>query len=1405
MLPRWPGELARHPLAAWVWLADRAPSDTPTLFAFEATAGYLQGQVPRVRPAPTMGLSSPPDDASPVTHTLCCVSYNVLTLLDKGKCEARADAGAGMRVTGKRHLLTTQFVEEDVLFVGLQETRLQETATLPDSRFMCLHSAATPAGHLGCALWISKVTPYAKADGVSLYFALQHCTVVAFSPRHILVSIEAPKFSCNLLVAHAPSDPKDSSSVVKDFWYQRQLEIDRLQANTPLIVLTDANSRLGSLVSPAVGCHDAETETVAGSLFHDFLLHNQLCLPATFADHHSGASWTWHSVFDTRHRLDYVGIPQTWLAFQPKTDVWYTFESLQQKYDHVPTRLRCQFQSANTAGTALAFARKACRPNDLDPGVDKTAFRRELDAQPLPDWSLDVDSHYAKFVDSWVSAGHTVATPACSSARQFFLTEHTLDLVDARKQLRRYLQKENQELNRRWLTVGFVGFVLSSRGHALDEGTLEQVGRWFRDMDVSISRAWAALRHTCGLLRAAVKADRNAYLDSLVKEVGLADIQHPKQLYQKVRKAFPKAASSRRNKFVALPAVELADGTLAPNNEAKAKRWCEYFAGQESGEQVSADAYSSAVGIIDQKRHDGGTVHFDPQLLPSLAAIEHDVLSLKRAKAAGQDGITAELLRMQPMLAARHLVSLQTKAILSLQEPIEWKGGSLFTLAKKASTIFKCERHRSILLSSITGKVYHRGFRAKIMPSLLEYASDLHGGVKSGIGVDTISLSVKCFQSYTMHHGQLPALVFYDVRAAYYQVLRETLTGAPLNDKVICALFHRLGVPAHAFIELREQLARLASLADCGCSEHAIALASEMLTGTWFRLDHFPQLVSTAAGVRPGDPLADVFFAVSFSAYVRAVQETLVHKGLQTALPAGKGEPPWQAEAAPSILGPASWADDFAAMHAATTPERLVHTVKAVTGVYLTHATANGIQLAFGADKTAAVFSPKVAFQEGLGFRFGEAETCLPIQDKITGCWHDLPVVQAYKHLGSVVTSAGTVIPEINFRFSQAAWSLKPLKHMLFANPSIGVATRRMLLQSLIVSKFAFSAAAIVMSTSSHWRLWAKLYTRLWGALQPKNAQGHRAHSYMVLHTAQAATPPLALAKARAGLLLRLLERGPATLRQLVFLQWQAAPEGSWLGQFIGDIRHVGLYMPAARTLLAEKCPISSLVAAIQDERTWWKRQINAAVKQCLLDLKAWQQDYVRRQSVPGTPPAALPVPVRLPFQCPFCDSSFALRKHLGTHIARRHGLPCPARLYAHHRTCVACLRYFHTIPRVQRHLKGSRKCLLRASRLLAPLCLQEVREVEQADAERQRKVKAGQWELYSAAPPPIQALGPAQPSREELRAWLQEDAPLTLLHDPVVDSAFLCWVTGEICLTTVEPPRTGTVSFWHKRIITSM
>ena len=269
------------------------------------------------------------------------------------------------------------------------------------------------------------------------------------------------------------------------------------------------------------------------------------------------------------------------------------------------------------------------------------------------------------------------------------------------------------------------------------------------------------------------------------------DTLHPKQLFQRVRKAFPKAASSRRSAFVALPAVELDTGDLAATGEQRAQRWREHFAAQESGAAVTAAEYLNGVLCVDRRRVSRAPC-FDPTVLPDLAGLEEDILRLRRGKAAGPDGITGELLRVQPALAARHFLSLHLKSTLALREPVEYKGGALMTLAKKAAAVFRCDRHRSILLSSVPGKLFHRGIRSHLAPALRKVCPDLHGGVRSHVGVDTISLAVKCFQSCTRHQGELPALVFYDVRAAYYQVLRETLTGDDLDDSVIRSLFHRL-------------------------------------------------------------------------------------------------------------------------------------------------------------------------------------------------------------------------------------------------------------------------------------------------------------------------------------------------------------------------------------------------------------------------------------------------------------------------------------------------------------------------------------------------------------------------------------------------------------------------------------
>ena len=156
VLPDWPAKLSQHPLVRWAWLCAAPVSDLPTLFAFEPTARYMQQRPPVCRPSPAAGLVPATPTTSVVRVEITSMTYNVLTLLDGQPCQTGAAARpAGLRLVGKRHLITQQCEARGVHLLGMQETRLQDTAILPDPRYILLHAAADERGHFGCALWLS--------------------------------------------------------------------------------------------------------------------------------------------------------------------------------------------------------------------------------------------------------------------------------------------------------------------------------------------------------------------------------------------------------------------------------------------------------------------------------------------------------------------------------------------------------------------------------------------------------------------------------------------------------------------------------------------------------------------------------------------------------------------------------------------------------------------------------------------------------------------------------------------------------------------------------------------------------------------------------------------------------------------------------------------------------------------------------------------------------------------------------------------------------------------------------------------------------------------------------------------------------------------------------------------------
>ena len=362
----------------------------------------------------------------------------------------------------------------------------------------------------------------------------------------------------------------------------------------------------------------------------------------------------------------------------------------------------------------------------------------------------------------WTKAGLALSESQSRAPKQPFLTEATVELVDTCRALRAYLRDELQERRHRLMMICFAALRLLVTHATFSTQAVRRADRWLTVMDYSESRAAALLRYFNVRARRAVHHDRIHYLQGLVSVAGKCELRDSQAFYRAVRKAFPTARSSRRSAFVPLPAIVLASGEYAVTPADKAEAWRAHFGAQEAGVPVDEEGYLAAYRQCQRP-----SVPFDLAALPSLAELEQAVLQTNRAKAPGPDGITGDLLRLRPVQTAKQLFPIILKTTLSLCEPVEFRGGLLHCLAKKAGAALLCTQFRSIMLSSTPGKLYHRLLRNRLVPLLETHGHPTQAGTVPGIGIESISLVARTFQAQRHNRGGLWGLLFYDLQSAF--------------------------------------------------------------------------------------------------------------------------------------------------------------------------------------------------------------------------------------------------------------------------------------------------------------------------------------------------------------------------------------------------------------------------------------------------------------------------------------------------------------------------------------------------------------------------------------------------------------------------------------------------------------
>ncbi|CAE7193595.1 unnamed protein product, partial [Symbiodinium microadriaticum] len=1402
LLPTWVPRFSRHVLRDWAWAMVPGHLDFPRPYAFESEAHLVQEQTLRPRTAPTEGLQVQSLPEAQVTFTLHCVSFNALTLRDPKHQDARLSK-VGLSLMGRKAVLKHSLEDPAPHLVGLQETRLQASEQQPDADYFIFNAEADDRGVGGCSLWLSKNRPYGFSDRQPLFFQEADVTVLSTSPRHLTANILTPRLRLHVQVAHAPYVTTSDVTQAKAFWAARTSEVLRRPSGTDFILLCDANSRLGGISSLHVGDHQSEEENSAGTLFHEFLAQISGFVPATFSDFHQGPGHTWCSPLGHWSRIDYVVFPLSWQSFNIVTRTLPDVEVLQRRDDHVPVFASVTFVRLAPAMTYTRNVRKAVRPPIPKTTHERSQVRQTLArVSPLP-WTLDVDTHHKLLTSSW---RHLCATPsreATPTARQPFLSEDTLSVIQLRRALRHYLRQEFQERQRRWQMLVLAAFRHCAGHVSFHQHAPSAADAWMRQMDYSEAQALHALHLTCQTVRRKVAADRASYLAQLADQAAACSVKDASALYRDVRKAFPAARPSRRSAYKPLPSLRLADGTPAATQEERHEGWRSHFALQEAGTKVTADEYAAHFDTYSRKE----VWRFDIQAVPSLRQVETVIHSLHARKAVGSDSISGELLRSDVPSTSRQLLPILAKASIRAFEPVAFRGGDLFLLAKRASKILGCDAYRSILISSVPGKVYHRCLRQQLLPAFDNVRHPFHAGILAGQGIELISLTAKTFFATANAGGSSAALLFFDLKAAFYQVIRQTLVDTRECDSSLLELFHHLQLPPAAVVELRQKLSQVLLLAAAGVSGHTRALIADLFQGTYFRLTCDSILTLTRRGTRPGDPAADLLFAFTLSAYLQSAMQALRSKDLLAQLPVAQDRPAFLPHRGQVQLSCPAWADDFFFPQTGSTFPALLTRVQGAAVLLTAHASSAGMTVKFGVDKTAVLLPAELLSRhEALLSRDSEGVLGVPAYDEVREEAFFLPAVHTYRHLGGILTSDASPAPDLYFRFAQSMGVVRPLRRKLFGALRFDLQVRRTLLRSLAVSRYVHTAAALLLHANVHRRLWERQYMAIWRVLVARNAVDVQAHCYEVLRQAQAPSPALALAVARAACLRKLFTDGPAELLTFLWDHWQQHPKSSWLAQLEEDVRHVAVFRPEALRCLGFAPFVPAILDSFSTDPWWWSSQVKSAVRQFQADLEDWKAKRLRVH----TEEARLSPSPQLPYACYLCTSAFKLRKHLHAHLARAHQIFSPGRHFALSEECPCCLKRFPDVLLAQLHLKRSPDCLLHCLRSFRPLTLDEIRAVEAPARAASKAVLRGKWQNYRAKGPPRRApiaYGPPIPTGAEratgstLASQDQDQVPLSELGRPFEPkAAHTVWVQDFIRGRSKEGIREASKPFWLTR-----
>lgn len=707
-------------------------------------------------------------EAPLVAVDLQIVTANVRSLKEK-------DSG----FHGKASLLAEQFQHEGYEVIGLQVTRAASSTVLVTNDFVRFVSASD-AGRGGVEIWFNQSGNIAN----TAYGPVTpgHCKVWHASSTVLWIECDHPLLDCDLVTIYAPQSARERDDIIG--WWQQLEELFAARKSRDIVLFGDFNAKLGAVTSESVGDHHWSCEDTAGEYARSLLNANGLFLPATFDCWQRGPFATFHSHSGSGTRVDYVAIPLQWQS--GVQEAWVSsVDLLSGDYDHSPAVVRLSMH----VKPASSISRPSRAVYDREAAIAAPdVLANIMDTLPTVDAQVDADSHW-QIIESHCRRQLQRKFPKGKRVRrQHYFSDTTWKLLEDRKDLAIQIKSLDAEEERCLLKFWFAAW--KAKGGA---GSCASVVATVRqEKAVAL---WAR-RVLAGRFQASRKKDllhhqttaELSFLDGVTSTSA-------QKLYKSLR---PKRPVNRSKGFkVPKPLPKLDSGSDSRYRGRLIKVWEKHFS------KIEAADYFDTVQYVQDARplvQPPMIPSFELNAIPTKSEFEEALRVLSSRKAPGYDGLGAELWKGDPSLASQRLYPLFLKSVARGYIPLQFRGGFLVPLYKNKGPADEPSSYRGILLQKTAAKIFAKSWRTRLVDKFSLSAPPMLCGCMKRRGVDSAHLAVRLHQ-HSAHVGQqASAIIFIDIKAAYYSVVKELFydTTAPDGVRAVTSLFHRLKLPESA-------------------------------------------------------------------------------------------------------------------------------------------------------------------------------------------------------------------------------------------------------------------------------------------------------------------------------------------------------------------------------------------------------------------------------------------------------------------------------------------------------------------------------------------------------------------------------------------------------------------------------